>query len=151
MSIKNFNRRYFISKLAFFLIKFSLKNDGVLFISFHVIFIRILDSLNDFAISLVIRIRRPVGFPRDPTSYIDQTSIKTRDLLPCHKSQAKIFYNGLVYCSRSNKQKMNKYSGSRINLTLSQSTRKGSCLSSSLWLQGSRFMFQKDVSFTYTC
>ena len=40
-------------------------------------------------------------------------------------------------------QKMNENSGSRINLTLSQSTRKGSCLFSCLWLQGSRFMFQK--------
>ena len=105
MSIKNFNRRYFISNLAFFLIKFSLKNDGVLFISFHVIFLRILDSLNDFAISLVIRIRRSVGFPRASTAYIDQTSIKTRDPFPCHKPQANIFYNGLVYCSRSGKSK----------------------------------------------
>ena len=105
MSIKNFNRIYFISNLAFFLIKFSLQNDGDLFISFHVIFLRILDSLNDFATSLVIRIRRSTGFPRAPTACIDQTSIKTRDLFPCHRSQANIFYNGLAYCSRSEKCK----------------------------------------------
>ena len=105
MSIKNFNRIYFISNLAFFLINFSLKNDGVLFISFHVIFLRILDSLNNFAISFVIRIRRSAGFPRAPTACIDQISIKTRDLFPCHKPQANIFYNGLVYCRRSEKCK----------------------------------------------
>ena len=105
MSIKNFNRIYFISNLAFFLINCSLKNEGVLFISFHVIFLRILDSLNNFAISFVIRIRRSAGFPRAPTACIDQTSIKARDLFPCHKPQANIFYNGLVYCRRSEKCK----------------------------------------------
>ena len=47
---------------------------GALNISFHVIFLRILDGLNVFAISSLIRIWRSVRFPRVRAACRDQTS-----------------------------------------------------------------------------
>ena len=78
---------------------------GALDISFHVIFLRILVSLNVFVISSVTRIWTSVRFPRVPTACRDQRSTKKKDPFSCHKPHPQIFYQRLVYCCRSEKWK----------------------------------------------
>ena len=72
-----------------------LNRPGALDISFHVIFLRILVSLNVFVISSVIRIWRSVRFHRIPTACSDQRITKKKDPFSCHKTHAQIFIIGL--------------------------------------------------------